>query len=91
MSKVLIKQKHSKTEDEVREIVGEVEQMLAADYGLKTRWQGNAVRFERSGLSGELSMEPGAVLIKMKLGMMLGMYSRKIQTELEKIVAEKLA
>jgi hypothetical protein len=36
-------------------------------------------------------MEPGCVVIKMKLGMMLGIYSRLIQTELEKEVAEKLA
>lgn len=91
MSKVLIKQEHNKSDAEVREIISEVEGMLTSKFGLKTRWQGNAVKFQRSGLDGELSMQPGAVLIKMKLGMMLGMYSRKIQTELEKIVAEKLA
>ena len=69
MSKVVIKQKHNKDEDEVRQIVEEVEQKLAADYDLKTRWNGDAVEFKRSGLTGELSMEPGCVVIKLKLGM----------------------
>lgn len=92
MANVVIKQPHNKDDDEVRTIVEEVEHTLASEYDLSTRWNGDdCVEFKRSGLSGKLTMEPGCVVIKMKLGMMLGMYSRKIQTELEKIVSEKLA
>lgn len=92
MTKVVIKQPHSKGDDEVRTIVGEVEQTLATNYDLQTSWNGrDTVEFKRSGLTGELCIEPGCVVIKLKLGMMLGMYSRKIQTELEKIMADKLS
>ena len=91
MSRVLIRQKHNKSDDEVRQIIRDVQDTLESRFDLKTRWQGDAVEFERSGLKGQLSMEPGFVVIKMKLGMMLGLYSRTIQTELEKVVAKKLA
>jgi putative polyhydroxyalkanoate system protein len=91
MSRVVIRQEHSKTDDEVKAIIADVEHTLVSRYDVRTRWRGNDVLFERPGLNGELCMEPGCVVIKMKLGMMLGIYSRLIQTELEKEVAEKLA
>jgi putative polyhydroxyalkanoate system protein len=92
MSRVLIRQKHTKSDDEVRAIIADVQDTLRTRYDLKTRWRGeDAVEFQRPGLSGELSMEPGCVVIRMKLGIMLGLYARTIQTELENTVADKLA
>ena len=90
MARVVIRQKHNKTDDEVREIIKDVEHTLVSRYDVRTRWRGGDVIFERPGLNGELCMEPGCVVIRMKLGIMLGLYSRTIQTELEKVVAEKL-
>ena len=92
MSRVLIRQKHSKSDDEVRAIIADVQDTLRTRYDLKTRWRGeDAVEFQRPGLNGELCMEPGCVVIKMRLGIVLGLYARTIQTELEKTVADKLA
>jgi putative polyhydroxyalkanoate system protein len=91
MSRVVIRQKHNKSDDEVREIIEDVEKTLISRYDVRTRWRANEVRFSRPGIDGELCMEPGCVVIRMKLGIMLGIYSRTIQTELERVVAEKLS
>ena len=91
MAQVVIRQNHNKTDDEVRGIIEDVEQTLVSRYDVRTRWRDNGVRFSRPGLDGELCMEPGCVVIRMKLGIMLGIYSRTIQTELERVVAQKLS
>ena len=91
MSSVTIRQNHSKSNEEVRRIVQDVEDNLVSHVNLDTRWQGDKVIFRRSGLEGELRMEPGCVVVNMKLGIMLGLFSRQIQTELEKNLSEKLA
>lgn len=91
MSSVQIVHRHNKSEEEVRSLLQEVEESLRTRYGVSTRWREDAVSFKRSGLSGELRMEPQCVVINLKLGVMLAMHSRKIQTELERVVADKLA
>ena len=93
MAKVVVKQAHQKCEKEVRAIVEDVEAQLVDDYDLRSSWiSDNEIEFKRSGgLSGKLCMEPDCVVITLKLGMMLGMYSKKIQSQLEKIMAERLA
>ena len=91
MSKVQITQRHHKPDDEVRDIVRSVEQELISRFGLATQWTDDrSVSFKRSGLSGELVMGPGRVTVNMKLGLVLGLYSRAIQTELERTLARKL-
>lgn len=91
MSRVQIKQQHCKSDDEVRRILLSVEDDLASRFRLSTRWPDtDRVLFRRSGLKGELVMEPGCVVINMKLGVMLGLFARQIQTELENSLSEKL-
>jgi putative polyhydroxyalkanoate system protein len=91
MSKILIRQHHNKSHEEVVDILKEVEQTLITRFKLSTSWKGDNVIFKRSGLDGELCIEPGCVVIKMKLGRMLGLFARQIQTELETNLANKLA
>ena len=92
MSRVLIRHKHNKSQDELHRIITDIQEMLQSGYHLDTRWRGDdAMEFQRPGLSGELSMEPGCLVIKMKLGIMLSIYSRTIQTKLEQAITQKLA
>ena len=92
MRVVQIEQNHSKSDAEVKEILLDVEKELKARFGLATDWKNSqTVSFKRSGVKGALRMKPGNVSINMKLGLVLGLYSRTIQTELKKTLAEKLA
>ena len=92
MSKVLIRHKHNKSHDEVHSVIEDVQELLQTRYHLKTHWRGDdAMEFQRPGLNGELSMEPGCLVIKMKLGVILGTYSRTIQTKLENAITERLS
>ena len=91
MSRILIRQQHNKSTDEVVDILKDVEETLATRFKLSTSWRDDTVVFKRSGLDGELRMEPGCVVISMKLSRMLGLFARQIQTELESNLANKLA
>ncbi|RYY69308.1 MAG: polyhydroxyalkanoic acid synthase, partial [Comamonadaceae bacterium] len=43
---------------------------------------GDVVSFKRSGASGELRVEPGQFQLHAKLGMLLGVFRGKIETEI---------
>lgn len=92
MAKIVVKQAHNKSEQAVRELVEDLQVQLRDEFDLEGRWQSDTViSFKRSGVSGELCIEPNCVVVSLKLGMMLGMYANKIQRKLETMMAEKLS
>lgn len=92
MAKIVVTQRHQKSEEEVRALVNELEIKLVEKFNLDSRWTtDDIIEFKRSGLSGELCIEPNCVVISLKLGVMFGMYSKKIQSQLEKLMADNLS
>jgi len=91
MSRVNIRQAHSRSLDEVREIVRKVADQLQRKSGLKSSWQtDDCVHFRRAGVGGELHIRPTEVTIDLDLGILLGAYARKIKQELQREMAERL-
>ena len=91
MGKIQIRQRHEKDDAEVRELAESLACKLEREYQLQTKWQGDQVTFKRSGLSGAMTLSPGAVDIELKTGMMMSAFSGTIERELKKALAEKLA
>lgn len=54
-------------------------------------WTGDTMKFERSGLSGQLEVRPDDLVITAKLGMLLKPLKPKIVSEINKFLDEKLA
>jgi putative polyhydroxyalkanoate system protein len=51
----------------------------------------DVVRFKRSGAHGELQVEPNQFLLHAKLGLLLGVFKAKIESEIERNLDELLA
>jgi putative polyhydroxyalkanoate system protein len=61
-------------------IAGELER----DFGMSCRWDGNVLHFERTGVSGELVVEPEHVELHAKLGFLLASFKPRIEAQLHR-------
>ncbi len=62
---------------------------LNKDYGVVSRWEGSAMHFERSGLSGVLTLTPGQLALDVKLGFLMSAMREKIANAVERKLDEE--
>ena len=62
---------------------------LAARFGVRYAWQGDALAFDRSGVDGRVSLEPGALRVTAKLGFLLGAMRGTIESEIRRVLEER--
>ncbi len=86
MAIIHIKQQHKLSHDEARarieKIAEDLKHKLDADY----QWDGDSLRFKRSGASGSIDLGDDQIELKIKLGMLLAPMKPKI----EKYITENL-
>ncbi len=83
MADIHIVQAHSLSQEQARRAAEQVSARLARDYQLACRWDGDKVmRFERSGVEGELTLGEGQAAVAVRLGFMMGMFAPAIQEKL---------
>ena len=79
MPTIRISRKHHLSHDKVRaqveKLAGELQQQLDASY----HWEGDTLRFSRSGANGAIEVKPASVEVEVKLGMMLGAFKGKVE------------
>ena len=90
MAKISLTHPHDRDPADVKQQVDELAQKLKANYGVSCHWEGETLCFERSGLSGQLEVQPQQVAVDVKLGMLYSPMKGKIESELKKVLAEKL-
>ncbi len=92
MALIHIKREHALTRDQAREKIEEVAQSLKSDFDLEHEWDGNVLRFKRSGAQGLIGVGASSVEIKIKLGVALlpvkGKIEKAILASLDQIGAE---
>lgn len=79
MSNIKLKRKHSLNLDEARAAAERVAEELDKAYGLTSRWEGDALRFTRSGVEGTLKVTKKEVVLDAKLGFLLSAFKTKIE------------
>jgi putative polyhydroxyalkanoate system protein len=79
MSHIVIHRDHPLTLDQAREAAETIAAQLADRYAISHHWQDDSLHFERSGVSGQIDLEPGAIRINVRLGFLLA--SLKYQLE----------
>lgn len=72
---------HQLTQAAAKKAAQQVADDLSAEYGLDCEWDGDVLNFSRSGVKGSLTLEDKAAHIDIKLGMMLSMFSAKIEEQ----------
>ena len=71
MSHIVIHRDHPLTMEQAREAAETIATQLADRYEINHHWQDDSLHFERSGVSGQIDLEPGAIRINVRLGFLL--------------------
>jgi putative polyhydroxyalkanoate system protein len=90
MSEINIRRRHALTVDDARRLAEEMAIRLNQRFDLAYRWDGDALRFERDGVHGALTVEPGEIQIQARLGFFLSLARRQIEQEIETSLDEML-
>ncbi|MDQ4628059.1 polyhydroxyalkanoic acid system family protein [Janthinobacterium lividum] len=92
MADINIVQQHKLTAEKARQAAQQVADKLAQEYDLACAWDGDVLRFERSGVDGSLTLEKEQAQLQIKLGFMLSAFAStiegKIAEKMRKVFAE---
>jgi putative polyhydroxyalkanoate system protein len=91
MSEIHLKQSHSLTRDETRKRVEAIAKELKRAYKMEYAWDGDHVRFRRTGASGWLYLGEGFIELEIKLGMLLAPLKGKIEEAIRRDIQSKIA
>ncbi|MBE3026108.1 polyhydroxyalkanoic acid system family protein [Janthinobacterium sp. GW458P] len=86
MADINIVQQHKLTAVKAREAAQQVADKLAQEYDLACAWDGDVLRFERSGVDGSLTLETEQAQLQIKLGFLLSAFAPTIEGK----IAEKM-
>lgn len=72
MSHIVIHRDHTLTLDQARTAAESLADQLAERYEISHHWQEDSLHFERSGVSGQIDLEPGVIRVNVRLGFFAG-------------------
>jgi putative polyhydroxyalkanoate system protein len=81
MAHISIIQKHALTHKKARTAAQKVADKLSAEYDMTSEWEGDVLHFQRSGVSGRLTLHEHTAKIEIKLGFLLMAFAPKIEDE----------
>ena len=86
MADINIVQEHHLAPEQARAAAQLVADKLAEQFELTCRWEGDVLRFERSGVNGALTLLPNQAQLTIDLGFPISMMASQIEAK----VAEKM-
>jgi len=81
MADIHIVQEHSLSPERARAAAQQVADKVAAEFGMQCRWDGDVLRFERSGVEGVLTLEEQRAALRIKLGFMMSAFGPAIEAK----------
>lgn len=81
---------HSLDDDQVRSVVQAMADKLAERFEVVNHWDGDALRFARSGVEGRITLLPGQVRVTAELGFPYSMMQPMVQAEIERVLEQRL-
>lgn len=81
MADISIVQAHTLTPQKARAAAQQVADKLAADYDLACEWDGDVLKFSRSGVNGTLTLAPHLATMDIKLGFMMSAFAATIEAK----------
>jgi putative polyhydroxyalkanoate system protein len=90
MSHIVIHRDHALTLDQARETAETLAGQLAERYEISHHWQEDSLHFERSGVSGQIDLEPGVIRISVRLGFLLASLKSRLEQEIHRQLDKRL-
>ena len=81
MADISIVQEHKLTHKKAREAAQKVADTIAGDYGMECEWDGDVLRFERSGVQGQLTLEKKKAEVFIRLGFLMSAFAPTIEAK----------
>lgn len=90
MADINLTRRHTMGKEDAKAATERVAQELEAQLNASYRWEGDTLRFERSGASGHLEVREDAVHAAIDLGLMLKPMKGRIHREAEQLLDKHL-
>jgi putative polyhydroxyalkanoate system protein len=81
MAQISIVQEHGLNPEMARQAAQKVADRMASDYGMGCNWDGDVLRFERSGVQGALTLEAQRAVMRIELGFLMGSFAPAIEAK----------
>ncbi|WP_202844625.1 polyhydroxyalkanoic acid system family protein [Luteimonas saliphila] len=89
MSAIDIRHTHTLPTGKARKAVEQVAQTLSERFDVDYRWEGDTLRFSRSGVDGRIALEPEQLHVTATLGFLLSAMKGPIETEIRRVLSER--
>lgn len=90
MADIKVVRKHHGSVAQAKKIAQKTADDLASEYDLVSEWQGDTLRFTRSGVNGSMAVTAKEIRLEVKLGMLLSAFRGKIEQHIEHRLDELL-
>lgn len=84
MSKIDIKRSHNLDHEHARRAAEALAQDLSSQFDVHYEWDGDVMRFRRSGVKGQLDVTPDTLHIRLELGLLLRPFKSRIEGEVNR-------
>jgi putative polyhydroxyalkanoate system protein len=91
MAKIDIQRDHHLSLEQARGVVDKVAARMQEKFGTDSRWDGDTLIFERSGVKGSIAVAPSQVHVLADLGMLLSPLKGTIEQEIRRKLDEHFA
>ena len=88
MAEIFIRRSHGMSHEKARAAAEHMVQELKDEIDLDYAWDGDALRFQRSGVSGELLLEKQEAVLSIKLGFLLSALKPSIENAVHRYFDE---
>jgi putative polyhydroxyalkanoate system protein len=89
MPSIDITRPHSKTVAAARKSVDRVAKHIATKFEVDSAWQGDTLVFRRSGVDGQIKVEPKAIHVTVELGFLLMAIRGTVEREIRRYLDEE--
>jgi putative polyhydroxyalkanoate system protein len=84
MSSIALQREHGLGQEGALDVARRLAQELESGYGMRCEWQGDVLRFERTGVSGEMTVSPDRIELNAELGFLLSAFKERIEDQLNR-------
>ncbi|MBB6244515.1 polyhydroxyalkanoic acid system family protein [Rhodanobacter sp. MP1X3] len=91
MPQIDIRRPHQLSIPEARTVVDKVAMKMREKFATESQWQGDTLKFARSGVNGTIAVGSDAVVVHAELGLMLSPMKGMIEQEIRRKLDEYFA
>ncbi|SFM63901.1 polyhydroxyalkanoic acid system family protein [Marinobacter zhejiangensis] len=83
MSVIEVRHTHALDQDHARQAAETLAKDLSREFDVNYQWEGDVLRFKRSGVKGFLNFNPGEIHVHLELGLLLRPFKSRIEQEIQ--------